>query len=212
MYEILKPCEESYIKAAEAIKQGKVVVAPTDSVYSVICDAFNENAVRRLREIRQSPEDKPLSLIMDVTEIEKYCNVDDKYKPMLELLLPGKVSFLMNKKSNVFDAAVPNSDAVCVFWQNNETRKIYEKGTTVLAISSANTKSNPEATTIEQALNYFKDKVDLFIDSGEERGSKGTSQLDIREDEVKIMRDSPVFPSSEINRVLQENEIHIVIK
>lgn len=210
MYKILKPCEDTYKIAGEAIKQGKVVVVPTDAVYSVVCDAFNKEAVARLREIRQSPADKPLSLIIDKAEIEKYGVIhNERFKQMLEVLLPGKVSFLVQKKGDIFNEAVPNSDAVCVFWQDNETKGVYEQSGTVLAISSANKAGKPEATTLDQAIEYFSEEVELFIDSGEERGNKGTTQLDIRTNDIKVMRESPMFTLNDINIVLKEKKVDI---
>jgi L-threonylcarbamoyladenylate synthase len=202
---VLKPTPENFKIAGEAIKQGKVVIAPTDAVYAVLCDAFNQKAITRLRELRQSPADKPLSLIIDKKEIEKYCLVkNDTFRKMIDCLLPGKVSFLIDKKGEIFESAAPNCSAICVFWQDNETRKIYEQSGTVLAISSANKAGQPEATTLEQAVNYFGDEVELYIDSGEERGNKGTTQLDIRTDSIKIMRDSPMFPIAMVNQKLAE--------
>ena len=210
MYKVLKPCEESYKMAGEAIKQGKVIVVPTDAVYAVVCDAFNKEAVTKLRDFRQSPQDKPLSLIIDKNEIQKYCTIkNETYKRLMNILLPGKVSFLINKKGKIFEDAVPNSDAICIFWQNNETRGVYEKSGTVLAISSANKAGKPEATTLEQAIEYFGDEIEIFIDSGEERGNKGTTQLDIRTDEVKVMRESPLFTIEEINNVLKEDKLDL---
>jgi hypothetical protein len=44
---VLKPCEESYKIAGEAIKQGKAIIVPTDAVYAVVCDAFNKDAVTK---------------------------------------------------------------------------------------------------------------------------------------------------------------------
>jgi L-threonylcarbamoyladenylate synthase len=212
MCKVLKPGKDTYKLAGQAIKQGKVIIVPTDAVYAVVCDAFNKEAVARLREIRQSPEDKPLSIIMDKAEIENYCIVkNDLYKRIIDALLPGKVSFLMNKKGIIFEDAVPNSDAICVFWQDNETKGVYEESGTVLAISSANKAGQAEATTLEQAFSYFGDEVEIYIDSGEERGNKGTTQLDIRDENVKVMRESPMFPLENINSVLKEKGITLVL-
>jgi L-threonylcarbamoyladenylate synthase len=93
----------------------------------------------------------------------------------------------------------------------NETKRIYEASGTVLVISSANKTGQPEATTLDQALGYFGNEIELYIDSGEERGNKGTTQLDIRGDQIKVMRDSPMFPVEKINQVLRENGIELVI-
>lgn len=212
MYKVLKPCKESYRMAGEAIKHGKVIIVPTDAVYAVVCDAFNADAVRKLRELRQSPADKPLSLIIDKKEIDKYCVVkNDLYNRVIDALVPGKVSFLMEKRGKEFEEAVPKSDAICVFWQDNETRGVYEESGTVLAISSANKAGQPEATTLEQALGYFGDEVELYIDSGEERGNKGTTQLDIREDKIKVMRESVMYPLEKINEALKDKGIPLMV-
>ncbi len=210
MYKVLKPCKETYRLAGEAIRQGKVIVVPTDAVYAVVCDAFNEKAVSRLREIRESPGGKPLSLIIDKNDIEKFCEVgNDLLKEIIEVLLPGKVSFLINKKGDVFKHAVPDSDAICVFWQDNETKGVYEESDTVLAISSANKAGVAEATTLSQAIEYFGEEVELYIDSGEERGSKGTTQLDIRGESIKVMRESPMCPLEHINKILKDKGVDI---
>jgi L-threonylcarbamoyladenylate synthase len=211
MPRILKPTPENFKIAGEAIKQGKVIIAPTDAVYAVLCDAFNPEAVARLRELRQSPGDKPLSLIIDKNEIEKYCMIkNDAFRKMMDALLPGKVSFLLEKQGEIFEHAAPNCSAICVFWQDNETRRVYEQSGTVLAISSANKAGQPEATTLEQAVSYFGDEVELYIDSGEERGNKGTTQLDIRTESVKVMRDSPMFPVAMVNKILAEKGLPLV--
>lgn len=210
MYKRLKVSEESFKIAGEAIRQGKLIVVPTDAVYAIVCDAVNKEAVEQLRKIRQSPLNKPLSIIMDKDRMEEYCIVkNDNYKKIIDELLPGKVSLLMNKKGEVFEAAVPNNDSLCVFWQNNETKEVYKESGTILAISSANKASCPEATTIEEAIKYFGDDIAVYIDSGEERGNKGTTQLDIREDKVKIMRECEMFSAEIIKSILEEKGINV---
>lgn len=212
MYKVLKPSEETFKLAGEAIKQGKVIVVPTDAVYAVVCDAFNEDAVARLRTIRQSPAQKPLSIIMDKDVIEEYAILEDNtHKMIIDELLPGKVSFLLKKKGKVFEEAIPNNDSMCVFWQNNETKEVYKNSGTILAISSANKASCPEAITVEEAIAYFGGEVELYIDSGEERGNKGTTQLDLRESEIKVMRESGIFPIQRIVSILEENNIDVKI-
>ncbi|WP_084505001.1 L-threonylcarbamoyladenylate synthase [Acetobacterium malicum] len=58
--QILQASPEAYEKAAQAIRDGKIVVMPTLTIYVVVCDAFNASALRRLREIRHSPAVSPL--------------------------------------------------------------------------------------------------------------------------------------------------------
>lgn len=207
---ILKLSEETFKLAGQAIRDGEVIVVPTDAVYAVVCDANNEKAVEKLRRIRKSNETKPLSIIMDKKEIKNYCIIQNEtYEKLMEELLPGKISFLLNKNGNIFEYAVPNNDSLCVFWQDNETKKVYEESGRILAISSANTATNPEATTIEKAIEYFGDEIAMYIDCEEERGKSGTTQLDLRESTIKVMRESDTLPLSLIKDFLKEKGITI---
>ena len=208
--EIYKVSDETFKKAGQAIRDGEVIVVPTDAVYAVVCDANNKNAVEKLRKIRKSKDNKPLSIIMDKKEIRNYCIIENEtYEKIMTELLPGKISFLLKKNGNIFEYAVPNNDSICVFWQDNETKNVYEEAGRILAISSANTATNPEATTIEKAIEYFGDEVSMYIDCEEERGQKGTTQLDLRESSIKVMRESDTFTLTMIKDILKEKGIEI---
>jgi len=207
---VYKVSDEAFKIAGQTIRDGEVIVVPTDAVYAVVCDANNKNAVEKLRKIRKSKDDKPLSIIMDKKEIKNYCVIKNEiYDKVMSELLPGKISFLLNKNGDIFEHAVPNNDSICVFSQDNETKRVYEKAGRVLAISSANTATNPEATTIEKAIEYFGDEVAMYIDCEEERGKKGTTQLDLREDSIKVMRESDTLPMTMIKDILKEKGIEI---
>ena len=208
--EIYKVSDETFKKAGQAIRDGEVIVVPTDAVYAVVCDANNKNAVEKLRKIRKSKDNKPLSIIMDKKEIRNYCIIENEtYEKIMTELLPGKISFLLKKNGNIFEYAVPNNDSICVFWKDNETKNVYEEAGRILAISSANTATNPEATTIEKAIEYFGDEVSMYIDCEEERGQKGTTQLDLRESSIKVMRESDTFTMTMIKDILKEKGIEI---
>ena len=147
---------------------------------------------------------------MDKKEIRNYCIIENEtYEKIMTELLPGKISFLLKKNGNIFEYAVPNNDSICVFWQDNETKNVYEEAGRILAISSANTATNPEATTIEKAIEYFGDEVSMYIDCEEERGQKGTTQLDLRESSIKVMRESDTFTMTMIKDILKEKGIEI---
>lgn len=207
---VYKVSEEAFELAAKAIKNGEVVCVPTDAVYAVICDANNKNAVEKLRKIRNSKDTKPLTLIINKDDITKYADIKNStYEKVVQALLPGKVSFLLKKKGSIFNYAVPDNDSICVFWQDNETKKVAEKAGVVLAISSANTAGESEATTVEKAIEYFGDGVAMYIDSQEERGRKGTTQLDLRTDEIKVMRESDTLPMKKIRELLMKKGIEV---
>ena len=64
MGEVCTVNEESIARAARIIKQGGVVVIPTDTVYGIACDPFNQQAIDRIYALKQRPRYKALQVIM----------------------------------------------------------------------------------------------------------------------------------------------------
>ena len=92
-------------KAAELIKQGKIVVFPTETVYGIGTNGLDEQAVKKLYNVKQRPLNKPISLLVsnmemvnqiakDITEIE--------YK-IMEKFFPGPLTIILKKKDIVPD-------------------------------------------------------------------------------------------------------------
>jgi len=76
----MKTSPEAYEKAAQAIRDGKIVVMPTLTIYVLVCDAFNPAALERLRAIRHSPADKSITIVMDKSKIPKYAVIDERQR------------------------------------------------------------------------------------------------------------------------------------
>lgn len=163
--QIMKASPEAYEKAAQAIQAGKIVVMPTLTIYVLVCDAFNASALRRLREIRHSPADKPITIVMDKSKIPEYAVIDKRQQQIIDIFSPSPVSMYVQKKAKTpLDAATASSDAIVVYFQDSPIRDLYECCGTILAISSSNTKALLAAKTIAESIAYFGKDVDLYID------------------------------------------------
>ena len=68
MSEIIKKLEENkeekIIKIGKALKEGKIVVFPTETVYGIGVNGLNKEAVKKLYEVKERPLDKPISLLI----------------------------------------------------------------------------------------------------------------------------------------------------
>jgi tRNA A37 threonylcarbamoyladenosine synthetase subunit TsaC/SUA5/YrdC len=96
--EILSATPEAYQKAPQAIRDGKIVVMPTLTIYVLVCDAFNETALKKLRAVRNSPADKPITIVMDKLKIPEYAIVDERQKEIIDIFSPSPVSMYVQKK------------------------------------------------------------------------------------------------------------------
>lgn len=108
--QILQASPEAYEKATQAIRDGKIVVMPTLTIYVVVCDAFNASALRRLREIRHSPADKPITIVMDKSKIPEYAVIDGRQQQIIDIFSPSPVSMYVQKK-----AKTPYLNLTCFF-------------------------------------------------------------------------------------------------
>jgi len=204
--QILQASPEAYEKAAQAIRDGKIVVMPTLTIYVVVCDAFNASALRRLREIRHSPADKPITIVMDKSKIPEYAVIDGRQQQIIDIFSPSPVSMYVQKKAKTpLDAATASSDAIVVYFQDSPIRDLYECCGTILAISSSNTKALLAAKSIEESIAYFGENVDLYIDGGPAQGDNASPHIDIRVCPVESRREATHFPFEKIKRILNEH-------
>jgi len=205
-YQILKPGKKEFELAGQAIRDGKIVVVPTLTIYVLVCDAFNVQALEKLRAIRQSPADKPITIVMDKSRIAEFAEIDERQQRIIDIFIPSPVSLYVQKKEKTpLDAATANSDAIVVYFQDSEIRTLYDYSHTILGISSSNLKGLPDATTLEEAIRYFGDNVDIYFDGGPARGDKPSPHIDIRMKPVESKREAHHFPFSEIQDILAQH-------
>lgn len=201
-YQIFQPGPREFELAGQAIRDGKIVVVPTLTIYVLACDAFNARALAKLRAIRNSPADKPITIVMDKSKIPEFAQIDERQQRIIDIFNPSPVSLYVQKKNNALDAALAGSDAIVVYFQDSEIRTLYDCSRTILGISSSNLKGLPDAQTLDEAISYFGDHVDIYFDGGPARGAKPSPHIDIRTEPVEPRREAPHFPFSKIQEIL----------
>lgn len=179
---------------------------PTLTIYVLVCDAFNEKALARLRAVRHSPADKPITIVMDKTRIAEFADLDERQTQIIDIFSPSPVSMYVHKKAKTpLDSATAKSDAIVVYFQDSPIRDLYECYGNILAISSSNTRAMPAARTIEESLDYFGNSVDLYIDNGPAQGNDASPHIDIRTRPVESRREAAHFPFEKIKNILKEH-------
>ena len=89
-------------KAADILRDGGVIVVPTDSSYSLVCQLDNKAAVDRIRQIRQIDERHLLTLLCrDLREVGSYARVDNSAYRLLKAATPGAFTFILPASKEV---------------------------------------------------------------------------------------------------------------
>jgi L-threonylcarbamoyladenylate synthase len=179
-------------KAVEYIKEGRVLVLPTDTVYGLTADATNKKAVEKIVKIKERVEKKPLSkFIKDIKEAKKFAIINKRQERFLKRVWPGKVTVVLKKKKGkrIYDVGkrtigfrIPDYKLI-----NTLLKKIDRP----LIGTSANISGKPASTKIKEIIRQFRNKKyqpDLIIDAGNLAKSRPSKVIDITGKKIKILR------------------------
>jgi len=83
-------------KVVSMLKQGAVVCYPTDTVYGIGCDIFNQKAVKRIYQIKRRPKQKPFSFMCSsLKNVSEYCHLSNSAYRLMKKMLPGPYTFII---------------------------------------------------------------------------------------------------------------------
>lgn len=159
-------------EVAEVIKDGGIVVFPTETVYGICVNALNKDAVKRLYEVKQRPLDKAISiLVSNIEMIEEVAkDITEVEYGLIKEFFPGPLTIILNKKDIVPDIVTAVGSTVGVRMPENEIAlKLIEYSGVPIATPSANISGNPSGTELNTIMNEFKENVDYYIDGGKSK-------------------------------------------
>ena len=175
-------------QAVNVLAGGGVVLYPTDTVYGLGANIFDNKAVKRVFEIKNRSFLKPLSiLVQDINAIDLVAKVSRSQKEIISSHLPGPYTFILNKRDIVsryitggrinVGVRVPDCEIAC------RLAGIFPITTTSANISDDEMLSNPE-----EILEQLDCEVDLVIDVGSLDSKKPSSIIDLSGFEPKVIR------------------------
>ena len=169
-------------QAAKLIEQGKVVVFPTETVYGIGTNGLDENAVKKLYEIKQRPLNKPISLLVSnmemVNQIAK--NITETEYKIMENFFPGPLTIILKKKDIVPNIVTAGQDTIGVRMPSGEiARKLVEIAGVPIAAPSANISGEPSGTNLEDIRSVFGESVDFYIDGGKSKIGIGSTIVQV---------------------------------
>ena len=192
--------EQNYeeLKApAEAIKQGKLVLFPTETVYGIGANALDEEAVKKIYIAKGRASDNPLiahianlemlkKLVMEVGKVEK---------KLIEKFWPGPLTIVFKKKPVVPDEITGGLDTVAIRMPSDIiAHKLIEYSNCPIAAPSANISGKPSGTQVEDVIGELDGKVEYVIDGGKVDIGVESTVIDVTGDVPVILRPGAITP------------------
>jgi len=177
--------------ASRMVKKSGVIIAPTDTVYGIIADAQNENAVRRVYDIKKRDASKMLPIfVKNIAMAKKIAKIPAKQIAVLENNWPGKTTFILNRNLDMKIFGVGKTVALRIPFYNF-LNSLLETFNSPLTGTSANISGLPACGKIDDVIAQFqnqKNRPDLIINAGDLDPSKPSTIIDLTQPAPKIVR------------------------
>jgi len=169
----MSPRKVTVDEAATLLRSGGVVVYPTETVYGVGADAYNETAVERVYRVKERPTERPLSVAVgSVEHIEKVARPRDDALEFAREFLPGSVTPLLPRRQRVPEI-VTSGDLIGVRVPDDGMARELIHAVGPITSTSANMSGEPPATRPDE-LGRLADRVDGVVDDGVRDGEPST--------------------------------------
>jgi tRNA threonylcarbamoyl adenosine modification protein (Sua5/YciO/YrdC/YwlC family) len=178
-------------KAVEILRQGGVIIFPTDTVYAYGCDINDKRAIEKIYWIKQIGRNKPLSFIFsDISEISEYVrNISDRAFKIMKKALPGPYTLIFKATKLVPKIAITNQKTIGVRIPNNNIALdlVRTLGRPIMC-ASVNTVAGEYIVEPRDLEAIYRNEVDLVIDAGP-KVSEPSTVVDLTEGDPLIIRE-----------------------
>lgn len=179
-------------QSVSILRQGGVIVYPTDSSYALGCCLGEKTALDRIRKLRQIPADQNMTLFCrDLSEIASYASVNNSAFRMMKSMTPGPYTFILQAKRDVPKRLQhPKRKTIGIRIPNNpiSLALLAALGEPMISISLVLPNEDLPETEPDVIDEKIGKQVDLIID-GEAGGMEFTTILDMTGDEPVILRE-----------------------
>ncbi len=177
-------------KAVDVLKQGGVIIYPTDTVYGIGCDIYNKNALERVFNIKNDLDSKLFSFVChNLKDISKYAKVSNYAYRTMKHLLPGPYTFILSASKLTPKILCSKRKTVGIRIPNNRVslKLVEELGNPIISTSTTSRRGNILIDPVD-IKNIFNTQVDLMLASGNLNG-RPSSVIDLSEEEPEVIRE-----------------------
>jgi len=185
---------EAIAAATDAVKSGRLVVLPTDTVYGIAADAFDNGAVANLLAAKGRGRDMPVGVLVGSwhTISGLVYSVPDAAHELIRAFWPGALSLVVQQAPSLQWDLGDARGTVMLRMPLQPVALDVLRAVGPMAVSSANVSGQPPATTAAEAQRQLGDRVDVYLDGGTSEQQAASTILDLTGEVPKILRAGPI--------------------
>ena len=207
----LNPRNDHINATSQIIKNGGVIVFPTQYLYGLGADALNDKAVDRIFEIKQRSYDKPFLVLIpnrkDLTEFVQHVSLTAEH--IMNCFWPGAVTLIFTAKDTLPTNLTADTGKIGIRMPHHPVALALSMAVGVpLTATSANITGGLGCSTVSDIDPRISDKVDLILDAGPLKGGIGSTVVDVTVDPPIILREGAIS-AKDIFIALEDAQTHL---
>lgn len=188
--------DDTIAQISSAIKRGKIAVFKTDTVYGIGTNVFDEDACKRIYEIKGRPIHKPLIvLISDISMLKEIVDfISPAEQKLIDAFWPGPLTIKFKKKENVLPDIISAGDEYVRvrLLKNGLAYNIIKTAGVPIVAPSANLSGSPTGTDIKNIINELDGKVDYILDSGNVNNDITSTIVEVSNEKAIVIREGKI--------------------
>jgi L-threonylcarbamoyladenylate synthase len=187
------PCNQGGIKDAyDSIKKGGVVVFPTDTVYGIGCDPYNNNAVNKIYKVKGRHKMKQLPVLAySKKDVKSIASFDDISEKIADKFWPGPVTLLLQVKDEKIAKSLGLEGKIAVRVPNHPCALSLLEKCRLLVGTSANFSGQSSFDDSKEIVEKFSG-YDILLDGGKIPDSGESTIVEVVDNELKIVREGKI--------------------
>ena len=188
--------EAAIIEISKALKEGKLVVFPTDTVYGIGTNAYNKEACERIYEVKGRPNNKPvIMLISDVSmlkEIVEY--ITPAEQKLIDNFWPGPLTIKFKIKGDITSNIICRGEEYLTIRLVNKglIYNLIKTSKVPIVAPSANLSGSQTGTKIKNIINELGGKVDYILNYGDLESDTVSTIVQVIEEKLLIIREGKI--------------------
>jgi len=178
--------------AIQALKNGELIVYPTDTLYALGADVFHSDSVTKVFRVKNRPYTTPLPVaVADFAALETIAYTNQSVRQIVERFLPGSLTVILHKKDSISDLVTGGLDKVAVRIPDNSIalKVLSEFGP--LTVTSANIHGEKTPYLIKDIMMQLTHNVSVYLDDGRLDAEPSTI-VDLTLDTPQIIRQGSI--------------------